>query len=255
VCPGDAVSSSGHGRPEAATLDHLSGGRLVLGVGIGAYREEIEALAPGQPLHRGKHAAEFMEALARLFNERRASFTGEYISFADIENYPKPVQEPLPILSGGNSPGARRRAANLAGGWLPACLTPDEYRAGLADISLIAENDGRALPASFEPALQLVVSIGDSHRAAEKRFRSAQVYSHLASLEDSTMRGKLRDDLGSRNLVGTEAEVIERIEEYTDAGVRTFAGLLFAADTVEETLNQMEAFAASVIRRSGGVDV
>lgn len=234
---------------QAATLDHLSGGRLVLGLGIGAYREEVEALAPGRALHRGKYATEFMEALGRLFEERRSSFTGDYISFADIESYPKPVQDPLPILSGGNSEGARRRAATLAGGWLPACLTADEYRAGLTAISLFAEIEGRTLPESFEPALQLVVSIGDTDRAAQERFRSAQVHSHLTSLGDSTLKGKLRDDLRSRNLVGTASRIAERIEEYTDAGVRTFAGLLFAADTVEETLEQMEAFAASAIRR------
>jgi probable F420-dependent oxidoreductase len=236
---------------QAATLDHLSGGRLVLGVGIGAYREEYEAMWPGGGIHRGDHAAEFLESLALLFDRRRATFNGEYLSFDDVETFPKPLQEPLPILSGGNSLGARRRAAAYGSGWLPACLTPEEFAAGMTEIEETAASIGRVLPPTFEPALQLVVSIADSHQTAVDRFVSSQLYAHLGSLTSSTMQGKLDDDLVSRNLVGTTDEVLERVAEYMEAGVGTFAGLLFAADTVDETLDSMERFAAGVI---AGVD-
>ena len=232
---------------QAATLDHLSGGRMVLGVGIGAYREEFEALHPGSPLHRGDHADEYLDALALLFGERRASYRGRYVRFEDLESHPKPLQEPLPILSGGNSLGARRRAARVQG-WLPACLNPAEYAAGLAEISGEA---GGSLPAGFEAALQLVVAVGDTHEDAVARFVSAQVHRHLTSLGDSTMRGRLDDDLVSRNLVGTPDDVAGRVAEYAAAGVGTFAGLLFAADTVAETLDQMAAFAEGVIATTG----
>ena len=234
---------------QAATIDHLSEGRLVLGVGIGAYREEFEALSPGTGMHRGRQTTEFIEALHLLFGERRSSYHGEYIRFQNIENHPKPRQVPLPILSGGNSPGARYRAAKLATGWLPACLTPSEYRDGLSDIRNVADRAGRILPEQFEPALQLVVSIADTQKAAERRFETSQVYQHLSSLGASTMKDKLDDDLRQRNLVGTATAVAARVEEYRSAGVGTFAGLLFAADTVAETAEQMEAFAAAVITR------
>ncbi|WP_343965194.1 TIGR03619 family F420-dependent LLM class oxidoreductase, partial [Streptosporangium amethystogenes] len=119
---------------QVATLDRLSGGRAVLGVGIGAYREEFEAMNPGRRINRGEHAAEAIQALNALFTERRASFKGRWVEFEDVESYPKPAQPALPILSGGNAPGSRTRAALHAGGWLPACLTPGEVAAGIADI-------------------------------------------------------------------------------------------------------------------------
>ncbi len=230
-----------------ATVDHLSGGRFVLGLGIGAYREEYEAMWPDRPIDRGEHAAEYFEALRSLFTQRRASFHGDHIRFADVESYPKPLQDPLPILSGGNSKGARRRAATLADGWIPACLTPQEYRNGLDEILETAQAEGRTLH-DFEPALQLVVAIGDTNEAAAARFRSSQVHTHLTSLGASTMRGRL-EDLSVRNLVGNPDRVAARVEAYVDAGVGTFAGLLFAADTVDETLDQMERFAGDVMAR------
>ncbi|NQV06110.1 TIGR03619 family F420-dependent LLM class oxidoreductase [bacterium] len=236
-----------HVAKQAATLDHLSGGRMVLGVGIGAYREEFEALYPGVGMHRGDHAGEFLKSLAILFGERRGSFSGKYVSFDDLESNPKPLQDPLPILSGGNSPGSRHRAAGV-GGWLPACLTTAEYREGLDEITEIA---GGSLVDRFEPALQVAVAIGDSRGEAIDRFMSSQVHTHLTSLSESTMKGRLDDDLAARNLIGTADEVCERVAAYADSGVGTLAGLLFAADTVDETLDQMTAFSEGVISRFG----
>lgn len=232
---------------QIATLDQLSHGRVALGVGVGAYREEYEAMFPDRPMHRGRQVDEFLEALRRLWSDRRAGYSGEYISFDDVESWPKPVQDPLPILSGGNSPGSRRRAATLADGWLPACLTPDEYAEGLRDIHDLRTGAGRPNDAPFEAAMQLVVAIGDTHEAAVDKFRSSQVYRHLNSLAASTMSGRLDDSLEVRNLVGTVDEVIDRVRVYADAGVETFAGLLFAADTVEQTIDDMHQFSESVI--------
>ncbi|GMQ85635.1 MAG: hypothetical protein BMS9Abin07_1202 [Acidimicrobiia bacterium] len=232
---------------QAATLDRLSGGRLVLGVGIGAYREEFEAMYPGRSMHRGRYVDEFLDSLAVLFSERRASYSGEFIRFEDVESYPKPVQDPLPILSGGNSPGSRRRAATTANGWLPACLTPAEYAAGLDEIRhLQAESDmGTRRP--FEATMQLVVAMDDRHEGAVERFESSQVHKHLTSLAGSTMKGRLADPLEMRNLVGTPDEVGEQVQAYVEAGVETFAGLLFATDTVTEELDAMERFSEQVI--------
>lgn len=233
---------------QAATLDHLSGGRFVLGVGVGAYREEFEAMYPGRSVHRGRYVDEFLDALALLFSERRSGYSGEFIRFRDVESHPKPVQDPLPILSGGNSPGARRRAVTKAHGWLPACLTPAEYRAGLDEIRAIAA-ESVAGERPFEASMQLVVSLQDRHEDAVARFRSSQVHRHLASLGDSTMKGRLAESLVPRNLIGGPDDVAEQIRAYLDAGVETFAGLLFATDTVAETLDAMERFSEEIIAR------
>lgn len=233
---------------QAATLDQLSGGRMVLGVGIGAYREEFSAMWPDRDLHRGEYARETLESLHALFTQRRASYTGDYIRFADVESYPKPLQEPLPILSGGNSAGSRVRAATLASGWLPACLTTKEIADGVTEIRATAEQAGRELPGDFEVAPQLAIAMATTHEEALERFQASQVYAHLRSLSASTLKGR-DDDLIARNLVGTPDEVGERVAAYADAGADTLSGLLFATATVDETIEAMQAFAEHVIAR------
>lgn len=234
---------------QLATLDQLSNGRLTVGVGIGAYREEFEALRPGVNLHRGDYAEEALTSLEHLLTERRASFHGQYITFGDVESFPKPIQSPLPILSGGNSAGSKDRAARLVGGWLPACLTPGEVASGLATIRETAEAAGRTLPDNFEVAVQVSVSMGKTREQAEERFRNSQVYEHMKSLSKSTLKGQQDGDLTGRNLIGTPDQIIEQVEAYREAGVDTLAGLLFACDTVTETFDEMRRFSDEVIAR------
>lgn len=234
---------------QVATLDHLSHGRAVLGVGIGAYREEFQAMAPGTPLHRGEHAEEAIAGLRLLFTERRATYDGKWVRFDDVESHPKPVQEPLPILSGGNSPGSRSRAARLADGWLPACLSPAEAATGLASIREEAERHDRALTGGFEVALQVCVSIAPTREQAWRRFESSQLFHHLVSLSRTTLKDQGVDDLISRNLIGTPQDIAEQVEQYREAGVNTMAALLFAADSVDETTEMMTRFSEEVIAR------
>jgi probable F420-dependent oxidoreductase len=235
---------------QAATLDHLSHGRLVLGVGIGAYREEFESLWPGSSLHRGSYAQEAIEALHLLFTQRRASYDGRWVSFRDVESYPKPVQQPLPLLSGGNSAGSKERAATLGTGWLPACLTPEEVGAGIEQIRATVQQADGELPADFDIALQVGVAIGRTREDAVEQFRRSQLYAHLTSLSASTLKDQA-GELESRNLVGTPEQVLEQVERYREAGVTTLAGLLFAARTVAETKDAMELFSKEVIARVG----
>ncbi|MDY7090104.1 MAG: TIGR03619 family F420-dependent LLM class oxidoreductase [Actinomycetota bacterium] len=234
---------------QVATLDHLSHGRAVLGVGIGAYREEFQAMAPGVPLHRGEHAEEAIAGLRALFTERRATYEGKWVRFDDVESYPKPVQDPLPILSGGNSPGSRSRAARLADGWLPACLSPAEAADGLHKIKVEAEQHGRTLDDRFEVALQVCVSVAPTREQAWRRFESSQLFHHLVSLSKTTLKDQGVDDLISRNLIGTPQDIAEQISQYEAAGVNTMAALLFAADSVDETIDMMARFGQEVIAR------
>ncbi len=236
---------------QAATLDQLSRGRAVLGVGIGAYREEFEAMWPDRPLNRGQHAAEALQALRLLFGERRASFDGRWVSFRDVESFPKPVQTALPILSGGNAVGSRKRAARYGDGWLPACLTPDEVAQGVAEIDEVAAADGRERSPGFEVALQVAVSVAPTREEAERRFVESQLHAHLASLSGSTLKGRDLRGLSERNLIGTPQDVAEQVARYTEAGVTTLAGLLFAANTVEETLEAMTEFSEAIIEPAG----
>lgn len=232
---------------QAATIDQLSKGRFILGVGIGAYREETEAMWPGRELHRGRHATEFLKSVGLLFTERRASFSGEYIQFDDVESYPKPLQGPLPILSGGNAPGSRERAALYAHGWIPAVLSQEEISAGLSEIRSIAEAAGRELPASFDVAPQFSVALGSDTDDALARFEKTQLFAHMQSLSKSTLKNQ-QGSWASRNLVGSAEQMLDQVRGYAAAGVTTMSGLLFACNTVDETLDAMTEFSETVIR-------
>ncbi len=104
---------------ELATLDVLSGGRALLGVGIGWLREEFDTL--GIPFReRAGRTEEAIQALRTLWKPGAHPFKGRYYSWADVESNPKPVQQPgVPILVGGHVEGAARRAARFGDGFFP----------------------------------------------------------------------------------------------------------------------------------------
>ncbi len=231
---------------QAATLDQLSGGRLILGVGTGAYREEYEALYPdAKGVHRGALVDEAMRALRRLFTERRVTFRGRYVHFEEVECFPKPMQDPLPIYAGGNHPEVRRRAGELGEGWLPAVLSPEEIRRGVEDVHRAATRAGRD-GSRIDIAPQLVVAIGRTEEEALRRFRASQLYKHLESLEATTLRG-LTGGYEQRNLIGSPDAICQRIRAYQAAGVTTLAGMLFVANTVTEMQDAIELFGREVL--------
>ena len=234
---------------QVATMDQLSGGRVLLGIGIGAYREEFEAIFPGRRVHRGRMVDEGIQALRTLFTEDRSSFAGQYCRFSNVRSYPKPLQEPFPIYSGGNALGCRRRAAELCQGWLPAVLSPSEVSSGVEDIHKFGESVGRDVT-GLDVALQLTVTLGKTHEEALKKFRASQLYKHLESLKKSTLRDQ-QGGYEERNLIGTPDDICEQVRRYEQAGVTTMAALLFTEPTVSETLETMEIFARQVISNFG----
>jgi probable F420-dependent oxidoreductase len=101
---------------QAASLDLLSHGRLALGVGVGWSREEFVAL--GIPFERrGARSDEYIEAIRTLWRDDPASFSGAFTAFSGIRVNPKPVNRRIPIVVGGNSDAALRRAARAGDGW------------------------------------------------------------------------------------------------------------------------------------------
>lgn len=231
---------------QAATLDQLSGGRLILGVGTGAYREEYEALFPdARDVHRGTLVEEGIQALRLLFTERRATYRGRYVRFEDVECFPKPRQAPMPIYAGGNHPEVRRRAGQYCEGWMPAVLSPEEIARGVEDVHRAAAKAGRD-PAAIDIAPQFAVSIGRTHEEAQRRFRASQLYRHLESLRTTTLREQT-GGYEQRNLIGSPEAICERLRAYAQAGVTTCSGLLFVAGTVPEMQEAIELFGREVI--------
>src|SRR5229473_1089183 len=121
------------------SIDALSNGRLICGVGVGWWKEELEIL--GVPFHaRGRHGDEILRAFKALWTEDNPRFDGEFFRFRDLGFQPKPVQKPHPpIWVGGNSPGAFRRVVTYGDGWHATFLQPPELRIGLDKLHAAAD--------------------------------------------------------------------------------------------------------------------
>jgi probable F420-dependent oxidoreductase len=140
---------------QAASLDVLSGGRLTLGVGVGWSREEFDAL--GVPFERrGARTAEYVAAMRTLWRDDVASFAGELVSFDAIRVNPKPVRDRrIPVVLGGNSDAALRRAAAWGDGWYGFNLDGiDAVRDRVGMLRALCAEAGRA-PAELRVAVAL----------------------------------------------------------------------------------------------------
>ncbi|MFD7921678.1 LLM class F420-dependent oxidoreductase [Streptomyces sp. NPDC059740] len=137
---------------EVASLDHVSGGRAVFGVGVGWNREEMENHGT-DPRTRGRLVDERLRAMKELWTQEQPEFHGEFVDFAPVHSWPKPVQKPHPPIWVGGGPGAFPRIAELGDVWLANGVPPQE----LADqIRQMRARAGRDVPvtvygASAEP--------------------------------------------------------------------------------------------------------
>jgi probable F420-dependent oxidoreductase len=232
---------------QVATLDHLSGGRVILGVAVGGYRDEFEAVRPDLAgANRAELTRETLEAMRAIWAQRRVSFQGKYVRFTDVESYPKPVQAPLPIYSGGNVTGSLRRAAELCQGWLPAKIGPERIAEGRAKIAEYARAAGRDA-STITTALQSVVCLGDTAEQARETFLNSSFDLFRTSLATTMTKGVDLDAYLDVNLVGTPDQVCEKVAALAAAGCEHLTALLFVGNTVEEMRDQIRAFARHVI--------
>jgi probable F420-dependent oxidoreductase len=133
---------------EVATLDFLSRGRFLFGIGGGWNAEEMENHGTDFRT-RWKLLRERVTAMKRIWTEDEASFEGELVRFPPLWSWPKPVQKPHPpILLGGHGPRALRRVVDYCDGWLPIGMRAGDLAAGLEDLRRIAREKGRD-PASI----------------------------------------------------------------------------------------------------------
>ncbi|MBI2322713.1 MAG: TIGR03619 family F420-dependent LLM class oxidoreductase [Chloroflexi bacterium] len=169
-----------------ATLDALSGGRVVVGVGAGWLREEFEALGTGALFdERGPALDECIQLWKALWTQETSSFQGRVYSLPPVRAFPKPAQRPHPpILVGGNGRPARRRAARLGDGWHAIDLPPNQLRAAIADLRALAVAAGRR-PEDVPTSVRVRVRLGAAERKASDVGGSpAEVRAQLAALEE-----------------------------------------------------------------------
>jgi probable F420-dependent oxidoreductase len=195
----------------AATLDVLSGGRLVMGVGVGLIEREIRAM--GSPYaERGAFTDEAIAVMRALWTQDEPKFEGKFSRFDGMKFSPKPLQKPsIPIVIGGVSRHAIRRAARLGDGWQPLGMAPDALAQGMAALHEAAHAAGR-------DAATIPVSIAMSLAAAR----------------------------AGRHALGTKpAEIIKNAKAYAGLGVDT---LIVSANTSEprEARSALEMIARDV---------
>ena len=211
-----------------ASMDVLSKGRLIVGVGVGWLREEFEALGLPPFEERGAVGNEYLRAFKELWTQENPSFQGKYCSFADIRFEPKPVQKPHPpIWVGGESGPALRRAAALGDAWHPIgsnprfpLVTAEQMRRSVERLGRYAEKAGR------DPS-----AIGVAYRAPRYL---------LGAAEDRT-----------QPFMGSAEQVAADVAEFAEVGV-SHVVFDFRSEDVGGTVATMEEFAQRVMPLAAG---
>ena len=222
---------------QVATLDHLTEGRLIFGVGVGGeFPKEYEVC--GVPRNeRGARLTEAIGLLRRFWSGEKVSHDGRfYGGFTDV-----PLQPPArqsggpPIWCAGRSDAAFRRAGRLADGWLSYVVTPDMYRASLEKIDAAAREAGRSV-SEFGTGHLLFTRIDETYERA---------------LDAATETLSVRYAMDFRNAaqrycaLGRPEQVAERIREFHAAGVRHV--ILDLLGPYEQRRDQIEMFAAQAM--------
>jgi probable F420-dependent oxidoreductase len=133
---------------EIATLDHLSNGRFLFGIGAGWLQEETEIMGGDFP-HRWSQTREAVLAMKELWTKDQAEFHGQFYDFPPVQSSPKPCQKPHPpIFLGGSAKNVFARVAAWGDGWIPIRVTPEDIkkaRATLDELATAAGRDPRAI--------------------------------------------------------------------------------------------------------------
>jgi probable F420-dependent oxidoreductase len=195
-----------------AVLDVVSGGRYHFGIGVGGeFPREFEAA--GVPVkQRGPRTNEALEVIARLWTEKKVTYSGRFNNFNEVTIDPPPVQKPHPpIWVAGRQESAMKRAAKYAQGWLPYMYTPEQLATSIEKINEFGRQNGRDL-SGFRHGLFIFTSVykdRDQARAVAAR----QVGRNYA--QDFSQKA------GRYLLFGTPEDCVKRLNEYVAAGART----------------------------------
>ena len=209
-----------------ATIDVLSRGRLIVGVGAGWMKEEFEALGAPPYEHRGTVVVEYLQAFRELWTADNPVFEGKYARVSDVKFLPKPVQKPHPpIWVGGESPAALRRAGRLGNAWYPIGNNP-------------------SFPMDTIARLEQALDAVRGHAEASGRHRDEVGLAYNAQWHNdrtaSTAHG------GQRPLLsGSPEQVAADIRKLNEIGVQHLI-VGFGGESLDETLLQMDRFAVDV---------
>jgi probable F420-dependent oxidoreductase len=220
---------------QLATIDNLSGGRLVFGTGAGWAREEFDAL--GVPYdERGAMTDEYLRVILELWTNPTPSFDGRFVRLHDVHAEPRPVRQPHPpILVGGYSKTAIRRAVAIGQGWLPDGMSLPELDKAIQFLRRTAEASGRD-PRSLGVALRTGLFLTEVSGGGAAR-KSAAPWEQSAAFATGEARLPFR---------GSTAQVVDDIAEAERIGVDH---LIFESPVQrgDERFDTLEAFASDVL--------
>lgn len=213
------------------SLDILSNGRLIFGVGAGWMREEFDALGAPSFDHRGTVTDEYLTAFKELWTNQQPSFQGEYTQFDHVTFAPKPAQKPHPpIWIGGESPAALRRVVRNGDAWYPIGSNPRHPMETVAQLS-----------AAVSRMQQYAAEVGRDPSTIDLAY-SAGWYNDREALQASNG--------DRRTFTGTPDQVATDIREFAGAGVHHL--ILGLQDrTLDGMLARIERFATTVRPLSG----
>jgi probable F420-dependent oxidoreductase len=222
---------------QLATIDNLSGGRLVLGTGAGWAREEFEALGVAYD-ERGPMTDEYLRVILELWTNPTPSFDGRYVRFHAVHAEPRPLRQPHPpVLVGGYSRKAIRRAVSLGQGWLPDGMSLPELDKAIQFLRQTAETSGRD-PASLSVVLRTGLFLTEVSGGGGDA-KPAAPWEQSTAFADGEARLPFR---------GSTAQVVEDIGEAAGLGVDQ---LIFESPVQrgDERFDTLEAFASDVLPR------
>jgi len=210
----------------AATVDVLSGGRLIHGMGAGWHQGEYEGYGYPFP-SAGERLRQLDEALRvqkLLWSEERPSFAGRYYRLHEAICQPKPLRQPHPpiLIGGGGERVLLRLVARHADVWNNGG-TVEEFRQKLDVLRRHCEAEGRPYDAIAKTWFGTVIVDADAERAAKRLERTAAAW------------GTTSTDMAKRALAGTPGQVVERVREYVAAGVTGFIGMFGRVDDLRST--------------------
>jgi probable F420-dependent oxidoreductase len=127
---------------QIASLDVLSGGRFTFGIGVGYLEPEFRAIGANFP-ERGAVTDEFVDAMHALWYDEAPTYHGDHVDFAGIDAHPRPIQQPIPLVVGGHTPAAYRRAVSRGHGWYGFGMPPEAAAASIEGLRKAADEVDR----------------------------------------------------------------------------------------------------------------
>lgn len=232
---------------QTSTLDHLSDGRLIVGVGLGSKATHASSEFDVFQVDWKRRASltdEYIDAMKAVWTQPLASFRGRTIAFENAEIFPKPLQDPHPPLwVGGWTDHAARRAGSRGDGWIPGWLSPSEMARGREILREAAREHDRD-PDRITVAVEKLTAIAHSRDEALERALPTVKQSSMTYERDVNDVQFAMD----RHIFGSVDDVRRRIEEFADAGVQHFE-LKFMYPTLDDLLSQMELWAETILPR------